>query len=658
MDLDNLGINVLRGLSLDMITKANSGHPGMALSAAPALYTLYTRHLVTNPENPNWINRDRFVLSAGHASALLYANLHLAGFKISLDQLKQFRQLDSLTPGHPEFGHTPGVDATSGPLGQGIAQAVGLAIAEAHLSHLYKDGEKLINHYTYCMCGDCCLQEGISQEAISLAGLLGLNKLILLYDKNNCTLDGPLSMSSVEDTKKRFEAANWNVLEVSNGNDVEEIDKAITLAKTTRNKPTIIICTTLIGFGSEYQGKNVAHGKAFNAEQTSKTKETLGCKFTSFEIPADAYLAYSQTLASRGKKANDDYDKYILEYKKKNKKEYDEFINYASNNISNLIFKKAPIYDKGYKNSTRNESEAFLNVLSESVKILMGGSADVKESVKTNVKSFINFTKDHYEGQNLNFGIREFAMAAIQNGILLHGGIRTYVGAFLVFADYMKAAMRMSALEKVPAIYLLSHDSIAVGEDGPTHQPIDQLPMIRSIPNFSLFRPADSIELAASYSFAFSQTSRPTAIILSRQDLVNNPSSSFDGALKGGYVVSKEKKTNSFTIIATGSEVNLAIDVQKLLLLDGIDTRVVSLPCFDQFDLQSEKEKEKVFSNPYEKRVFVEMSKGDMLYKYAKHVISIETFGYSAPASKVIEKMGFTPNKVKEHILKIIKSEK
>lgn len=658
MTKDTLAVAVLRGLSLDMITKANSGHPGMALSAAPALYTLFTRHLVSNPDNPTWINRDRFVLSAGHASALLYANLHLAGYTLPLEQLKEFRQLGSLTPGHPEFGVTPGVDATSGPLGQGIAQAVGLAIAEAHLSHIYKGGEKLINHYTYCMCGDGCLEEGISQEAISLAGLYGLNKLILLYDKNNCTLDGPLSNSSIEDTKKRFEAANWNVLEVSNGNDIEEIDNALALAKTSKNKPTIIISTTLIGYGSEYQGKNVAHGKAFNAEQTNKTKENLGYSFTSFDIPADAYLAYSSTFKERGKKANELYDKEIAKYQKNNKKEYDAFISHANNNIANLVFKKAPIYDKGYKNSTRNESEAFLNVLSENVKVLMGGSADVKESVKTNVKSFIDFTKEHYEGQNLNFGIREFAMAAIQNGILLHGGLRTYVGAFLVFADYMKAAMRMSALEKLPAIYLLSHDSIAVGEDGPTHQPIDQLAMLRSIPDFSLFRPADSIELAASYSFAFSSVNRPTAIILSRQDLVNNPSSSFDGTLKGGYVISKEKKTNMFTLIASGSEVNLAIDVQKLLLLEGIDTRVVSLPCFDQFDLNSEKDKEKVFSNPYEKRVFIEMAKGDMLYKYAKHVISIDSFGHSAPAKKVIEKMGFTPNQIKDKVLKIIKEEK
>ena len=658
MEKDTLALAVLRGLSLDMITKANSGHPGMALSAAPALYTLFTRHLISNPANPTWINRDRFVLSAGHASALLYANLHLAGYNVTLDQLKEFRQLGSLTPGHPEVGHTPGVDATSGPLGQGIAQAVGLAIAEAHLSHLYKDGSKLINHYTYCMCGDGCLQEGISQEAISLAGLYGLNKLILLYDKNNCTLDGPLSNSSVEDTKKRFEAANWNVLEVSDGNNIEEIDKALSMAKTSRNKPTVIISTTLIGFGSEYQGKNVAHGKAFNAEQTSKTKERLGYPFVSFDVPADAYLAYSSTFATRGKKANDEYDKMLLSYKKTHKKDYDSFINYSSNNISNLVFKKAPIYDKGYKNSTRNESEAFLNVLSDSVKVLMGGSADVKESVKTNVKSFIDFTKDHYEGQNLNFGIREFAMAAIQNGILLHGGLRTYIGAFLVFADYMKAAMRMAALEKLPAVYLLSHDSIAVGEDGPTHQPIDQLAMIRSIPDFTLYRPADSVELAASYSYAFSTYDRPTAIILSRQDLVNNPSSSFDGALKGGYVVSKEKKTNMFTIIATGSEVNLAINVQKQLLLDGIDTRVVSLPALNIFDNNEKKYKDNVFSNPYNKRVFLEMGKGDMLYKYAKHVISIDSFGYSAPASKVIEKMGFDASSIKEKIVKIIKSEK
>ena len=652
---DQVSLAVLRGLSLDMITKAKSGHPGMALSAAPLMYTLYTRHLVSNPNNPTWINRDRFVLSAGHASALLYANLHLAGFKLPLEQLKEFRQLDSLTPGHPEVGHTCGVDATSGPLGQGIAHAVGLAMAEAHLSHIYPEGEKLINHYTYCITGDGCLEEGISQEAISLAGVLGLNKLILLYDKNDVTLDGPLSNSSNEDTKKRFEAAQWNVLEVSDGNNIDEIDKAITLAKTSKEKPTIIICKTLIGYGSEFQGKNVAHGKAFNAEQTQKTKENLGFSFVSFDIPEDVYLQYEKTFASRGIAEYDKYEQTLKEYKSKHKEEYDRFISFEDNIISNLVFKQAPKYAEEYKNSTRNESEAFLNVLAENVPILIGGCADVKESVKTNVKSFIDFSKEHYEGQNINFGIREFAMAAIQNGMLLHGGLRTYVGAFLVFSDYMKAAIRMSALEKLPAVYLFSHDSIAVGEDGPTHQPVDQLPMLRSIPNFVLFRPADAIELAAAYNHAYTTSDHPTAIILSRQDLRNNQSS-FEGVLKGGYVVSKENKKAALTLIATGSEVNLAVDVQKELLSDGIDVRVVSLPSFELFDKNNSKYKEEVFGNEYDKRVFIEMSKGDMLYKYAKHVISIESFGYSAPADKVIDKMGFSVENIKNKITKILKT--
>jgi transketolase len=655
MKFDKIAVNALRGLSLDMITKANSGHPGICLSSAPLVYTLFSRHLIADPNDPNWFNRDRFVLSAGHGSALLYSLLHLCGYSIPLDQLKQFRQIDSLTPGHPEVGHTPGVDATAGPLGQGIAQAVGMAMAEAHLASIYPDGKRLVNHYTYCLCGDGCLEEGISQEAISIAGLQKLNKLVLLYDRNDCTLDGPLTNSSIEDVKGRFEAANWNVLLVRDGNDVDEIDRAITLAKQAIEKPTIIICHTIIGYGSSLAGKNASHGKPFSPEEVVKTKENLGYNYGPFEIPQEAYDAFKETFIDRGHKAHQDYNQACLAYEKDHPNDYHRFNDLMNNDVKKYLFTNAPTYEPNYKESTRNESHAFLELISTEIPNLFGGAADVASSVKTSIKSFTDFTPANRKGQNINFGIREFAMASIQNGILLHGGLRTYVGSFLVFSDYMKAAIRMAAMEKLPAIYLFSHDSIAVGEDGPTHQPIEQLTTLRSIPGLTVYRPADAIETSASYNVAFSSTSRPTAIILSRQGLVNNPGSSFEGAKNGGYVISREKNQAILTLIATGSEVNKAIEIQKALLSEGIDTRVVSLPCFDRFDKLNPTIQDEIFSLPYDKRVFIEMGKTDGLYKYAKYALGIDDYGSSGPADEVIAKYRFTTKDLTDKILDILR---
>ncbi len=655
MKYDKIALASLRGLSLDVITKANSGHPGMCLSAAPILYTLFTRHLVADPKDPKWINRDRFVLSAGHGSALLYSLLHLAGYSIPMDQLQQFRQLDSLTPGHPEYGHTPGVDATAGPLGQGLAQAVGMAMAEAHLPAIYPEGEKLIDHYTYVLTGDGCLEEGISHEAIAYAGLQKLNKLILLYDKNDVTLDGPLSNSDVIDTKGRFEAANWNVLEVEDGNDIEAIDKAITLAKTAKEKPSIIICHTVIGYGSSLAGSSKCHGAPLSAEEVVKTKENLGYSFPAFAVPEEAYMAFRETFLRRGEEAHKAYDKQTQDYASKHPNEYDTFVSLMGNDISKYLFNGAPHYEPGFKDATRNTSNAFLNLVAEEVPNLFGGSADVAGSVKTKVKKFTDFTPENRAGCNINFGIRELAMTSFQNGILLHGGLRTYVGSFFVFSDYMKPAIRMAAMEKIPAIFLLSHDSIAVGEDGPTHQPIEHLCMLRAIPDMTTYRPSDAIEVAAAYHYAFASVDRPTAIVISRQNLVNNEGSSYEGALKGGYVVSKEKETAQLVLLASGSEVSLAVQVQSMLLSEGIDTRVVSLPAFDLFDNQSEAYKEEVLGLPYEKRVFIEMGKSDSLYKYAKNVIGIDRFGKSAPANAVIADYGFTPEVVAEKIRKLVK---
>lgn len=649
---DKLAVNTLRALSLDMISKAKSGHPGIALSSAPIIYTLFTRHLIADPNDPNWINRDRFVLSAGHASALLYATLHLAGYHIPLEQLKQFRQLGSLTPGHPEYGHTPGVDCTAGPLGQGIAQAVGLAVAEEHLRNRYVDGDKLMNHYTYVLCGDGCLEEGISQEAISFAGLQKLNKLIILYDRNDCTLDGPLSNSSSEDVAMRFKADGFNVLEVQDGNDVEEIDRAITLAKAAEDKPTLIICHTIIGYGSPLEGKAASHGKAFSAEEVLKTKENLDYSYQAFEVPAESYQIFKDTFIKRGEEKHAEYEKQVNSYKEMHKEAYDEFTSMLSNDVSTYLFKSGPLFEAGSSDSTRNLSQSFLNLVADEIPDLLGGSADVASSVKTHVKKFTDFTPENRAGNNINFGIREFEMASIQNGILLHKGVRTYVGSFLVFADYMKPAIRMAAMEKLPAIYLFSHDSIAVGEDGPTHQPIEQLAMLRSIPNNYVFRPACGSETAASYHFAFSSTDHPTCLILSRQNLTEQPGASYEGALKGGYVVLKEKDKLDIVLLASGSEVDLACQAAKGLLDSGISARVVSMPCLELFDKQSQEYKDEVLGAPYEKRLFIEMAKSDNLYKYAKYVYDMNSFGLSAPADDVIKAMKFTPSdiiaKVKE----------
>lgn len=654
MTKDKLALETLRGLSLDTIAKANSGHPGMALSAASILYTLYTRHLVSDVSDPNWINRDRFVLSAGHASALLYSLLHLAGYKISLDDLKNFRQINSLTPGHPEYRHTPGVDATAGPLGQGIAQAVGLAMAEVHLRAIYPEGDQLVNHYTYCLCGDGCLEEGISQEAISIAGTLKLNKLILLYDCNNVTLDGPLSDTSVEDTKERFLAAGWNALEVEDGNNIDDIDKSIQLAKVAKNKPTIIIVKTKIGYGSPLENNHLCHGKPFKPEEVRKIKENLGYSFEPFSVNEEVYKIFRDTFVKRGKENREIYDKNIMQYKKRHPDQYIRFETMKNNDVSPYIFSQPPEYVQGYKNATRNTSEDFLNVISDELPNLFGGSADVAESVKTNIKNTQYFTANNPKGKSIAFGIREFAMASIQNGILLHGGLRTFVGSFLVFSDYMKPAIRMAAMEKLPAVYLFSHDSIAVGEDGPTHQPIEQLTMLRTIPNVSVFRPADAIETACGYRLAFTSFNKPTCLILSRQSLTNNLGSSFEECKKGGYIVSKEKISNTYTIIASGSEVNLAIEVQTMLLKEGIDTRVVSMPSLDIFDSQSDDYKSSILNSSYDNRIFIEMGKSDILYKYAKHVIGIDTFGLSAPADEVLKAFSFTSEQVYSKIKDII----
>ncbi|MBO6261972.1 MAG: transketolase [Bacilli bacterium] len=652
---DQLAIATIRSLCIDTINKANSGHPGMALGSAPALYTLFTRHLVATPKDSKWFNRDRFVLSAGHASALLYTMLHLSGYKISMDDMKQFRQIDSLTPGHPEYGWTDGVDATSGPLGQGISQAVGMAMAEQMVNKLYSFGDDVCNHYTYALCGDGCLQEGISQEAISLAGHLKLNKFILLYDANQVTLDGALDLSFSEQVKARFLASEWDVLEVADGNDVDAIDAAISKAKKSKDKPTMIMIHTIIGYGSAKQGTNKVHGNPLGAEDGKAAKLSYGFDHEDFYVPQEVYDLFKNTFGARGEKALEAYNKKLeaLKADKKTKDEYDRFISLNGVDVDKYLPGVYPDFQEGSAKSTRVASGQALNYLMLSMPNLYGGSADVAGSVMTKLDNGANFDANNRGGHNINWGIREFAMASAQNGMLLHGGVRSYVGAFFVFSDYMKPAIRMACLSHVPAIYLLSHDSIAVGEDGPTHQPIEQLAMLRSIPNMDVIRPADERETYGAWFAALQSKNHPTAIILSRQNLPLLKESDGEALKKGAYVVSKEQKKADFVLIATGSEVSLAVSAQALLLEKGIDVRVVSMPCWSYFEKQDEAYKNEVINLPREKCVSIEMLSTFGWAKYAATNIGLDQFGASAPAKDVFKKFNFTPEYVASVVEKL-----
>ncbi len=652
---DQLCVAAIRATCIDGINKAKSGHPGMALGSAPILYTLFTRHLVSAPTYPNWINRDRFVLSAGHASMLLYTVLHFAGYQITIDDLKNFRQLDSLTPGHPEYRHTPGIDATSGPLGQGIAQAVGIALAERSLSAMYEEGNQVFNHYTYALCGDGCLEEGLSQEAISFAGIQKLNKLILLYDSNKVTLDGDLDLSSNEDTKKRFASCHWNVLEVNDGNDVDAIDNAIKKAKKSKDKPTLIIVHTIIGYGSKNENTCKVHGAPLGDEDGALAKQKYGYNYAPWEIPETVYETFRNTFIARGNKAIKKWERTFKAYKKTHLAEATRIEETINNDVSKYIFKELPVFNDDFKDSTRNTSQAILNILNKEIFNLIGGSADVAKSVCTIIKDEKNCTPETPEGRNINFGIREFAMACIQNGMLLHGGLRTYVGCFLVFSDYMKSAIRMAALSKLPAIYLFSHDSIAVGEDGPTHQPIEQLAMLRAMPNVDVIRPCDATETAASWKLGLLSSETPTAIILSRQGLPEMKASNHDGVAHGAYIVGKElgEKPDS-VIIATGSEVSLAMEAKAKLYNEGIDVRIVSMPSQELFLKTDEEYQLSVLGDDYDHRISVEMLTTFGWGRFARFNMGIDSFGTSAPANDAIKSFGFTSDALVDLVKKVV----
>ncbi len=641
--IDELAVATIRSLCIDEINQANSGHPGMALGSAPLMYTLLTKHLVSDPKEPNWYNRDRFVLSAGHASALLYAMLHVAGYDLPLDELKRFRQINSLTPGHPEFKHTLGVDASSGPLGQGIAQAVGLAMAEAAVAAQYPEGQRIMNHYTYVLCGDGCLQEGISQEAISLAGHQKLNKLILLYDANKVTLDGPIELSFSEDVKGRFLASEWDVLEVQDGNDTEAIDKAIAKAKLSKEKPTLIIIHTVIGFGSSKQGTNKVHGSPLGLEDGKHAKvDVYGFDHEDFYVPQEVYEEFNNTFGERGRKARLAWEEELKKYGQTHKAELEQFLELQNLDISKYLPEGYPEFVEGSQVSTRVASGKALNYYMKALPNLIGGSADVAGSVMTKLDERANFDAEHRDGRNVNWGIREHAMAAAMNGMLLHGGVRAYGGCFCVFADYLKPAIRMAALSHLPAIYLFSHDGLAIGEDGPTHEPIEQLAMLRSTPWIRVIRPADERETYAAWKVALQSVDTPTCLILSRQNLPLLNGSNPKGLEKGAYVISKEAKNAQYILLATGSEVSMAIDAQKVLLEKGIDVRVVSMPSWELFEQQDEAYKKEVMSLPREKRISVEIQSTFGWERYADHQFGVNRFGYSGKAKDVYVKLGFT----------------
>ena len=649
---DKHAVNAVRMLSVDMIQKANSGHPGICLDAAPMAYVLWNYHMNVNPKNPTWINRDRFVLSAGHGSALLYSLLHLSGYDLPMDELKQFRQLGSKTPGHPEFGHTVGVDATTGPLGQGISMAVGMAMAEKHLSAVYNHEYNLINHYTYSMVGDGDLMEGISQEAINIAGKERLGKLIVLYDSNDVTLDGPLSNESVESAEMRFKAAGWNYQRVEDGENLEAIDRAIGNAKTNE-KPSIIEVKTIIGFGSPQSGTNKVHGAALGEDNVAVTRRQLGYNSKPFEIDSSVYESFKK-LQDRGEQAEVKWAELYDNFKS-NDNLAGQFTTETSPQIN--VSDKVIADSVGSSVATRVANSSIMQQISEENINFWGGAADLSSSNKTQLSDSGRFSDTNPENRNIWFGVREFGMGAALNGIALHGGTRVFGSTFFTFSDYMKSAIRSSALQGLPVTYVFTHDSISVGEDGPTHEPVEHLAALRSMPHVNVIRPADSNEVLSAWKYIAKQTSEPSVLVLSRQKLpVLNETLKGDVS-KGAYVVSPAT-TNSADgiLIATGSEVQLALAAKEMLKEKSYDISVVSMPSMDIFKKQSDAYKEAVLPSTVTRRISIEMEStfgwGEFVGLNGKSV-GVDTFGASGDGSAVMKEFGFTPERVAQEFEKL-----
>lgn len=651
-NVENMSVNAIRVLAADAVQKANSGHPGLPLGSAAMAYELWANHMNHNPADPKWFNRDRFILSGGHGSTLLYSLLHLFGYGLTKEDLAQFRQWGSLTPGHPEYGHTVGVEATTGPLGAGMGMAVGMAVAEAHLAAVFnKDNYPVVDHYTYVLGGDGCMMEGISSEAFSLAGTLGLSKLIVLYDSNKISIEGGTDIAFTEDVKKRFEAFGFQTLVVEDGNNIEEIGKAIEEAKADKTRPTMITVKTKIGYGCPAkEGKASAHGEPLGADNVTALKENLGWPSQEpFYVPDEVYANYKEK-AKKGAEAEAAWNKLFAEYCEaypEMKKLWDE---YFDENAAEKVLDDENFWSYEDKpQATRNLSGVQINKLKNMLPNLMGGSADLAPSTKTYMSDMGDFSKDNYAGRNMHFGVRELAMTAIGNGMMLHGGLHAFVSTFFVFSDYVKPMARLSAIMGVPLTFVLTHDSIGVGEDGPTHEPIEQLAMLRSLPNFTVYRPCDATETAAAWAYAVTSKKTPTALVLTRQNLPQMAGSSKE-ALKGAYVIADStKNVPDAILIASGSEVSLAVDAKAELIKDGIDVRVVSMPSMDVFEQQSDEYKESVLPKNVRKRVAIEALSD---FGWGRYVgldgayVTMHSFGASAPAATLFKEFGFTVENV------------
>ncbi|MDF2802857.1 MAG: transketolase [Anaerocolumna sp.] len=651
-NIETMSVNAIRVLAADAVQKANSGHPGLPLGAAAMAYELWAKHMNHNPKNPNWVNRDRFVLSGGHGSALLYSLLHLFGYgNLSKDDLASFRQLDSLTPGHPEYKHTVGVEATTGPLGAGMAMAVGMAMAEEHLAAKFnRDGFPVVDHYTYVLGGDGCMMEGITSEAFSLAGTLGLSKLIVLYDSNKISIEGSTEIAFTEDVQKRFDAYGFQTIVVEDGNNLAEIGAAIEEAKKDTTRPTMITVKTLIGFGSPREGMASAHGEPLGVDNVAALRVKLGWPSTEdFFVPDEVYKnieSINNKNALVEDRWNEMFSKYSETYPELKElwdKHHD--VNFAKELINDEEFWSYA--DKA--EATRNLSGMVINKIKDILPGFIGGSADLAPSTKTYMKDEGDFSKEDYTGRNLHFGVRELAMAGIGNGLALHGGLTAYVSTFFVFSDYVKPMARLSSIMGLPLTYVLTHDSIGVGEDGPTHEPIEQLAMLRAMPNFTVFRPADATETIAGWYYAITSSNTPTALVLTRQNLPQYAGSSKE-ALRGGYVISPSTKDIPDAIImASGSEVELAVKAQEELKKEKVDVRVVSFPSFELFDSQTNEYKESVLPKAVRARVAVEAAAD---FGWGKYVgldgtyVTMEGFGASAPAAELFKKFGFTTENV------------
>ncbi|MFD1319428.1 transketolase [Loigolactobacillus zhaoyuanensis] len=648
-ETDQLSVNALRALSIDMIERAGSGHPGLPLDAAPMAYVLYSRHLRVDPQDPNWTNRDRFVLSAGHGSALLYSLLHLSGFPTSMADLQQFRQLHSMTPGHPEHGLVAGVDATTGPLGQGLGMAVGMAMAETHLAAQFNmPQQQVIDHFTYVICGDGDLMEGISHEAASLAGNLKLNKLIVLYDSNDVSLDGATDRTFSDDAQQRFTSYGWDYQKVSDGNDLAAIDTAITAAKAATDAPSIIEIKTTIGFGAPKQGTHLVHGAPLGQSDLAVTKRNLGWQAEPFTVPAAVKQRFQKQVQQRGQSAHQQWQTLLTTYAQAQPALAEQLQQALTQKLPVNWQADLPQYQMGTSEAGRTTSQKMIQALAAKVPSLWGGAADLASSNKTDIAASNSFSATARQERNLNFGVREFAEAAAMNGIALHGGTHVFGGTFFVFSDYMRGAIRLAALQHLPVTYIFTHDSLAVGEDGPTHEPVEQLMSLRAMPGISVIRPADPNEAVAAWRLAMTTNDRPTVLVLTRQELavLQGSLQQPNGVSRGGYVISPQQHSQAEGILmASGSEVALAIKAQQQLRKFGHDVAVVSMPCFDRFMQQSAAYREQVLPQQIRRRVSIELG---VTLGWERFVgldglsLGVDTFGASGPAAEVLAEYGFT----------------